>query len=117
MPEGTGLLKNRLLATLSSKAQQRIFPKLKRVELVLGEVIYESDQAIEYVYFPVDCIVSLLYVTEDGSSAEISVVGREGVVGVSVIMGGASTPNRFIVQSRGFAYRMTAREFKNDLNP
>jgi CRP-like cAMP-binding protein len=116
MPESTVLLRNQLLATLSSKAQQRIFPKLKRVELALGDVIYESDQAIEYVYFPVDCIVSLLYVTEDGSSAEISVVGREGVVGVSVIVGSASTPNRFIVQSHGFAYRMTAREFKNEFN-
>ncbi|WP_245584200.1 Crp/Fnr family transcriptional regulator [Saccharospirillum impatiens] len=110
------MLKNHLLAALSDEAQQRIFPKLKRVELSLGDVIYESGQTIEYVYFPVDCIISLLYVTLNGSSAEISVVGREGMVGVAVVMGGESTPNRLIVQSHGFAYRMPAKELTSEFN-
>ena len=101
-------LQNKLLAALSEDARKRIFPKLKYVEMALGEVIYESHQSIEYVYFPVDCIISLLYMMVNGSSAEISVVGNEGMAGVAVVMGGESTPNRFIVQSHGHAFRMSA---------
>jgi len=109
-------LQNKLLAALSDDARKRIFPKLKLVEMTLGSVIYESDQPIKYVYFPVDCIISLLYVMVNGSSAEISVVGNEGMAGVAVIMGGASTPNRFIVQSHGHAYRMPAADLKKEFN-
>jgi CRP-like cAMP-binding protein len=109
-------LQNRLLAALSEEARQRIFPKLKPVELSLGDVIYESDQNLEYVYFPVDCIISLLYVMVNGASAEISVVGKEGMAGVAVVMGGESTPNRLIVQSHGHAYRMPAAELKSEFN-
>ncbi|HCW90375.1 MAG TPA: Crp/Fnr family transcriptional regulator [Marinobacter sp.] len=109
-------LQNRLLAALSDDARKRIFPKLKLIEMSLGDVIYESDQAIEYVYFPVDCIISLLYVMVNGASAEISVVGKEGMAGVAVIMGGESTPNRFIVQSHGHAYRLPAAELKHEFN-
>ncbi|WP_273428380.1 Crp/Fnr family transcriptional regulator [Marinobacter sp.] len=109
-------LQNRLLAALSDDSRKRIFPKLKLIELSLGEVIYESDQSIEYVYFPVDCIISLLYVMVNGSSAEISVVGNEGMAGVAVVMGGESTPNRFIVQSHGHAYRLPAAELKREFN-
>jgi len=110
------IVQNHLLAALSESARERIFPRLKRVEMSLGDVIYESGQTIEYVYFPVNCIVSLLYVTVDGSSAEISVVGKEGVVGVAVVMGGESTPNRLVVQSNGHAYRMSAADLKNEFN-
>lgn len=109
-------LQNKLLAALSDDARKRIFPKLKLIELSLGDVIYESDQSIEYVYFPVDCIISLLYVMVNGSSAEISVVGNEGMAGVAVIMGGESTPNRFIVQSHGHAYRLRAADLKSEFN-
>ncbi|MEP1213988.1 MAG: Crp/Fnr family transcriptional regulator [Marinobacter sp.] len=116
MTDRPDLLQNRLLASLSEDAQQRIFPKLKPVELFLGDVIYESNQHIEYVYFPVDCIISLLYVMVNGSSAEISVVGKDGMAGVAVVMGGESTPNRLIVQSHGHAYRMSAAELKNEFN-
>jgi len=84
--------------------------------LSLGEVIYESGQSIEYIYFPVNCIISLLSVTEDGSSAEISVVGRDGMAGVAVVLGGLSTPNRFVVQSHGCAYRMSASDLIAEFN-
>ncbi|WP_372988407.1 Crp/Fnr family transcriptional regulator, partial [Marinobacter sp.] len=103
---------NHLLNSLPKSARERIFPKLKLVELNLGDVIYESGQPIEFVYFPTDCIVSLLYVMINGSSAEISVVGNEGMAGIAVFMGGDSTPTRTVVQSRGFAYRMPAQELK-----
>lgn len=110
------MLKNHLLAALSETTRKRIFPKLKRVELRLGEVIYESSQTIDYVYFPVNCIISLLYVTLNGASAEISVVGREGMAGVAVIMGVESTPNQFVVQSSGIAYQMLASELTAEFN-
>jgi CRP-like cAMP-binding protein len=116
MTDTTDPLNNTLLAALSDAARLRIFPKLKLVELSLGDVIYESNQSIEYVYFPIDCIISLLYVMVNGSSAEISVVGKEGMAGVTVIMGGESTPNRLIVQSRGRAYRMPAADLKQEFN-
>lgn len=112
----TDPMQNRLLAALSEDARKRILPKLKLVEMALGEVIYESDQTIEYVYFPVNCIISLLYVMVNGASAEISVVGKEGMAGVAVVMGGESTPNRLIVQSTGYAYRMSASELKKEFN-
>jgi CRP-like cAMP-binding protein len=116
MTDILGPLQNRLLGALSEDARKRIFPKLKLIEMSLGDVIYESDQSIEYVYFPVDCIISLLYEMINGSSAEISVVGKEGLAGVTVIMGGESTPNRFVVQSRGHAYRMPAADLKHEFN-
>jgi CRP-like cAMP-binding protein len=116
MSDIPGPNQNRLLAALSEDARKRIFPKLKLIEMSLGDVIYESDQSIEYVYFPVDCIISLLYEMINGSSAEISVVGKEGLAGVTVIMGGESTPNRFVVQSRGHAYRMPAADLKHEFN-
>jgi CRP-like cAMP-binding protein len=107
---------NHLLAALPDAARERILPRLKRVELNLGDVIYESGESIEYVYFPTSCIISMLYVMINGSSAEISVVGLEGVTGVAVFMGGESTPSRAIVQSHGFAYRMSARELRAEFN-
>jgi CRP-like cAMP-binding protein len=116
MTDKLGPLQNRLLATMSEEARKRVFPKLKLIEMSLGDVIYESNQSIEYVYFPVDCIISLLYVMVNGSSAEISVVGKEGMAGVTVIMGGESTPNRFVVQSHGHAYRMSAADLKHEFN-
>lgn len=107
---------NRLLAALPGSAKKRIFPRLKLVEMNLGHVIYESGQPIDFVYFPTNCIISLLYVMIDGSSAEISVVGNEGMAGIAVFMGGDSTPSRTVIQSRGFAYRMPAPELKDEFN-
>lgn len=105
---------NHLLATLSGVELARIEPHLESVELSLGDVVYESGRELSHVYFPTTSIVSLLYVLENGASAEIAVVGREGVVGVSIFMGGATTPNRAVVQSAGDAYRMPARMMQEE---
>ncbi len=107
---------NHLLAALPDSAKARIFPRLKLVEMKLGDVIYEAGQPIEFVYFPTNCIISLLYVMINGSSAEISVVGNEGMTGIAVFMGGDSTPSRMVVQSKGFAYRMPASELKGEFD-
>lgn len=92
---------NHLLAALATANYDRLHPHLEWVEMPLGEVLYESGCELNYVYFPANCIVSLLYVMEDGASAEIAVVGNEGVVGVALFMGGATMPNRAVVQSGG----------------
>jgi CRP-like cAMP-binding protein len=107
--------KNRLLAALLAPIFQRWLPMLEHVDLALGQVLYESGVTLRHVYFPTNAIVSLLYVMEDGSSAEIAVVGREGLVGVALFMGGNSTPSRAVVQSAGSGFRISAdhiyREF------
>jgi CRP-like cAMP-binding protein len=105
---------NRLLAALPDLEWARIEPHLSPVRLALGEPIYESGQQLERVYFPVTSIISLLYVLEDGSSAEIAIVGREGLVGVSLFMGGDSTPSRAVVQSGGWAYRLAGAILKRE---
>ena len=109
-------LQNYLLAALPAEQQGRLRPDLERVTLALGQVLYESGDNLQYVYFPIDSIVSLLYVMENGSSAEISVVGNEGLVGISVFMGGASTPSRAVVQSAGVAYRLSSARLKTEFN-
>lgn len=109
-------LNNHLLGAVPPDVQQRLFPLLQRYSLPLGKVLYESGDTMEYVYFPTDSIVSLLYVMEDGASAEISVVGNEGIVGIAVFMGGNSTPSRAIVQSAGECYRMRARDLKEEFH-
>ncbi|MEE4295025.1 MAG: Crp/Fnr family transcriptional regulator, partial [Wenzhouxiangella sp.] len=98
------------------EARERLFPLLKEVQLSLGEEVYAAGQEVTSVYFPIDCIISLLYVMIDGASAEISVVGREGIVGIAVFMGGESTPSRAIVQSAGRAYRLPAAELRREFN-
>ncbi|MDZ7839438.1 MAG: Crp/Fnr family transcriptional regulator [Gammaproteobacteria bacterium] len=107
---------NQLLSAAPDEVQKRIFPYLEETQLQLGAVVYESGAVPRYVYFPTDCIVSLLYVMEDGDSAEISVVGNEGVVGISVFMGGESTPSQAIVQSAGHAYRLQSERLKEAFN-
>lgn len=107
---------NHLLDTLSPDVQRRILPHLELVPKTLGEVLYESGDTLSSVYFPIDCIVSLLYIMEDGASAEIAVVGNEGVVGVSLFMGGESTTSRAIVQSAGFAYRLSSQRLKDEFH-
>lgn len=107
---------NQLLASLSPAEQTRIFPHLHLVEMPLGKVLYESGDALRHVYFPVDCIVSLLYVLENGVSAEISVVGNEGLIGIALFMGGETTPSRAIVQSAGSAYRLAGPLLKDEFH-
>jgi CRP-like cAMP-binding protein len=107
-------LQNQLLAALPAADYARLQPHLELLPLKLGAALYESGSAQGYVYFPTDSIVSLLYVMEDGSSAEIAVVGREGVVGIALFMGGETTPSRAVVQSAGYAYRVRARVIKNE---
>lgn len=107
---------NHLLAALPADVKQRLFAHLELVPLPLGDVLYESGDALHHVYFPTDAIVSLLYVMESGASAEISVVGNEGLIGVSVFMGGESTPSRAVVQSAGYAYRLAGQRLKDEFN-
>ena len=103
---------NHLLAALASDEWQRWQPLLEHVEMPLGDVVYESGKTLGHVYFPTTSIVSLLYVLENGASAEIAVVGNEGLVGVSLFMGGSSTPSRAVVQSAGHGFRLKAKEMK-----
>jgi len=107
---------NHLLAALPPDIQGRLFKHLEPVKLPLGKVLYESGDTMRHVYFPTDSIISLLYVMESGASAEISVVGNEGVVGVSLFMGGESTPSRAVVQSAGSAYRLEGKRLKDEFN-
>lgn len=107
---------NKLLKVFSDESIKRITPHLRLIDLPLGAVLYESGQHISSVYFPTNSIVSLLYVMQDGASAEISVVGNEGVVGIAVFMGGESTPNRAIVQSSGYAFRLPAEVLRREFN-
>jgi CRP-like cAMP-binding protein len=107
---------NHLLAALSWEAQSRLAPYLELVSLGLGDVVYESGDAMRHVYFPTDSIVSLLYVMADGGSAEISVVGNEGLVGLALYLGGESTPSRAVVQSAGSAYRLPRLRLKDEFN-
>ena len=104
--------KNRLLAALADEEWRRCEPLLEFVELPLGHVLYESGKTLSHVCFPTTAIVSLLYVLENGASAEIAVVGNEGLVGVSLFMGGGSTPSRAVVQIAGHGYRMKAKDMK-----
>lgn len=107
---------NYLLDALPEEDFSRLLPDLEPVEMPLGWVVFESGEKLTYAYFPTTSIVSLLYVMEDGSSAEIAVTGRDGLVGVHLILGGGTTPNRAVVQSSGYGYRIKIsalkREFK-----
>jgi CRP-like cAMP-binding protein len=107
---------NKVLAALHPVERDRLFPHLQLVPMPLGKIVYESGDAMRHVYFPTDSIISLLYVMKDGASAEISVVGNEGIVGVALFMGGETTPSRAIVQSGGSAYRLIARQLKSEFN-
>ncbi|MCM2327813.1 MAG: Crp/Fnr family transcriptional regulator [Lysobacter sp.] len=107
---------NHLLAALSPEVQNRLFPYLELVPLPLRALMYESGRPMRHVYFPTDSIVSLQYVMENGTSTAILVVGNEGLVGITLFMGGESTPSRSIVQSAGYAYRLPRRRVKEEFN-
>jgi CRP-like cAMP-binding protein len=106
--------RNKLLAALPSDIGARLQPHLELVPLKLGASIYESGSKQAYVYFPTNAIVSLLHVLKNGSSAEIAVVGNEGLVGISLFMGGETTPSRAVVQSAGNAYRLRSKVMKQE---
>ena len=106
MPSCAASTGNHLLASLPPEPWQRWEPALEPVELALGQVLYEAGRVMSHVYFPTTAIVSLLYVMENGASAEIAVVGNEGIVGISLFMGGGSTTSRAVVQSAGRGYRL-----------
>jgi CRP-like cAMP-binding protein len=107
---------NHLLAALPAAEYERIAPHLELVSMPLAEVLYESGKQLSHVYFPTTSIVSLLYVMEDGASAEIAVVGNEGILGIALFMGGESTPSRAVVQSAGEGYRLKAQLLKTEFN-
>jgi CRP-like cAMP-binding protein len=109
-------LQNHLLTALPDEARERLIPHLELVSMPLGKVLYEAGDRENYVYFPTNCIVSLLYVMEDGDSAEISVVGNEGIVGFAVFMRGESTTSRAIVQSGGNAYRLSGKHLEDEFD-
>ena len=108
--------KSHLLKALPPEEWQRWLPQIEHVELALGKVLYESGTQMTHVVFPTTAIVSLLYVMESGDSAEIAVVGNEGLVGISLFMGGGSTPSRAVVQSAGMGYRLRAAAIKEEFN-
>jgi CRP-like cAMP-binding protein len=107
---------NHLLAALPDAERQRWLPQLEHVEMPLGRVLYESGGTLSHVYFPTTSIVSLLYVMENGASAEIAVVGNEGIVGISLFMGGESTSSRAVVQSAGLGFRLNAQTMKDEFD-
>lgn len=109
-------MQNHILAALSPEVSARILPQLEPVDLPLGMVLYESGDKMRDIYFPTDAIVSLLYAMEDGSSAGISLVGNEGVVGIALFMGGESTLNRAVTQSAGRAYRLPGQVLRDEFS-
>ena len=114
MPTPHDPKQNRLLASLPEADWQRWLPDLELASLTLGQVLYEPGDTLSHVYFPTTVIVSLLYVMENGASAEIAVAGNEGLIGISLFMGGESTPGRAVVQSAGHAFRMKAQIVKDE---
>jgi CRP-like cAMP-binding protein len=108
--------KNHLLAALPEADLQRWLPKLEWVDLPLGLVVGESGVDLRHAYFPTSAIISLLYVMEDGASAEIAVAGFEGLIGMSLYMGGGSTPSRAVVQSAGEGFRISAQAISEEFN-
>lgn len=114
MVEQTDPRQNRLLAAIPAREWARFSPHLVSVKLELGQVLYESGTNQPFVYFPTDSIVSLLYVMEDGSSGEIAIVGNEGLVGISLFMGGRTTSSRAVVQSAGHGFRMKGRYIRDE---
>ena len=107
---------NHLLCALPTDAYERLFPDLELIQMPLGKVIYESGDELRHAYFPTTCIVSLLYVMENGASAEIAVVGNDGIIGVALFMGGGTMPNRAVVQSAGYAYRLRAHRLMQEFD-
>jgi CRP-like cAMP-binding protein len=107
---------NHLLSALTAGDLGGLLPHLEYIDLPLGTVLYEAGDVLRHVYFPVNCIVSLLHMLADGSSAEIAVVGNDGLIGIALFMGGETTPNRAVVQSAGHAYRLPGQRLKDEFH-
>jgi CRP-like cAMP-binding protein len=107
-------VENRLLAALPPEEYERLVPQLQKVSFSLGQVVYEFGGQLDYVFFPTDSIVSLLYTMENGTSAEMGLTGNDGVVGIALFMGGGTMPNRAVVQSAGSAIRMRAKVLQDE---
>lgn len=107
-------LMNHLLAALPSDEFSRLKPNLEPISLTLGKVIYESGEQLEYIYFPTTAIISLLYIMENGSTAEIGMAGNDGLVGIALYMGGSTTPSRAVVQSAGNAFRLKSKALQSE---
>src|SRR5205807_6291921 len=116
MPVPPTPLQNHLLAALPQAVYERLLPNLELVPMPLGEVMYTSGSELPYLYFPTNCIVSLVYVMENGASAEIAVTGYEGLLGVALFLGGHTAPNQAVVQSGGHAYRIGAKVIKHEFD-
>ncbi|MDC8015001.1 Crp/Fnr family transcriptional regulator [Tahibacter soli] len=114
MPDGMSPRQNGLLRALPDDELERLLPGLEPIDMPLGQVLYESGSQLRHVYFPTTSIVSLLYVMKDGASAEIAVVGNEGMVGVALFMGGETTTSRSVVQSAGHAYRLKGQFLRDE---
>lgn len=112
MPDPKSPERNALLAALRGEEQARVFAQLEAVPLKLGQILCEAGEPFTHAYFPVDGIVSILYVMENDASAEIAVVGNEGMIGVALFMGGQSTLSRSIVQNAGYAFRLSAQQIQ-----
>jgi CRP-like cAMP-binding protein len=116
MPSPDGPSQNHLLAALPATEYERLAPHLERVPLLLGETLYEPGGQLQHVFFPTTAIVSLLYVLESGASAEIASVGNEGMLGISLFMGGNTTPSSAVVQTAGHGYRLPGRLLQEEFN-
>jgi CRP-like cAMP-binding protein len=114
VPDRRSPRENHILDALPAEERERLFPHMALVDMPLGMVLYEAGEALRHIYFPTDSIVSLLYTMEDGATAEIAVVGNDGAVGVSLFMGGETTPSQAIVQSAGSAYRLSGQRLKEE---
>jgi CRP-like cAMP-binding protein len=108
------LAESRLLAALPLADRKHLLPRMQRTELALGETIYDSGEPLDYVYFPVSCVVSLVYTTENGATAEVGLIGSEGLIGLALLMGGETMPNRAVVVLAGQAIRLDAKLIKEE---
>jgi CRP-like cAMP-binding protein len=109
-----GAQANHLLAGTTDEEMARLLPHLQLISLPLGKVIHESDEKLDYIYFPTTAIISLLYIMENGATAEIGVVGNDGLIGIAIFIGGDTTPNRAVVQSAGKAFKMKSQVMKDE---
>jgi CRP-like cAMP-binding protein len=109
-----GAQANHLLGGVTPEEMERLLPGLQEVSLPLGKVLYESGEKLDYIYFPTTAIISLLYIMENGATAEIGVVGNDGLIGIAIFMGGDTTPNRAVVQSAGRSFKMKAQLMKDE---
>ncbi|HUF81488.1 MAG TPA: Crp/Fnr family transcriptional regulator, partial [Burkholderiales bacterium] len=114
-PPAAAPVRNGILAALLATEYQRLLPKLEHVALKRGEIIYRADQDIEAVYFPEEAVVAMIDTTDDGRTTEVGIIGREGIVGINIFLGGAVTPDRAIVQIPGGAFRMKSNDLRKDV--